>query len=84
MHSFYFYDLENDLKTDLKVVPFAYMDGALRDYQKNSIEEAKTQIKEVKRLVKEVKGQFTSIWHNESLSDQDRWKGWRSFESTWD
>ena len=35
------------------------MDGALRDYQKNSIEEAKVQIKEVKRLVKEVKGQFT-------------------------
>ena len=82
---FYFYDLENDVKTDLKVVPFAYMDGALRDYQKKSIEEAKVQIKEVKRLVQEVKGQFTSIWHNESLSDQDRWKGWREvFESTWD
>ena len=38
----------------------------------------------LKDEVKKVKGQFTSIWHNESLSDKDVWKGWRRvFESTW-
>ena len=34
--------------------------------------------------VKKVNGEFTSVWHNESLSNLDRWKGWREvFESTW-
>jgi hypothetical protein len=27
--------------------------------------------------VKQVNGTFISLWHNESLSDRLRWKGWR-------
>jgi hypothetical protein len=34
--------------------------------------------------VRKVNGPFTAVWHNESLSNQDRWKGWRLvFETTW-
>ena len=81
---FYFYDLENEITTNLKIFPFVYMDGVLKDRIKYSHDEAIVKITEIKDEVKKVKGQFTSIWHNESLSDEDIWKGWRRvFESTW-
>jgi hypothetical protein len=27
--------------------------------------------------VKAVRGEFITIWHNESFAENDRWKGWR-------
>lgn len=81
---FYFYDLKNEKASELKIIPFAYMDGVLNDKLKYSTEHAKSIIKKLKENVKQVNGQFNSVWHNESLSNQDRWKGWRAvFESTW-
>ena len=81
---FYFYDLENETKTTLKVIPFAYMDGALKDKMSLSTQTAIIEIKAVKKTVQKVKGQFTAVWHNESLSNLDRWVGWRDvFEATW-
>ena len=81
---FYFYDLNNEKTSELKIIPFAYMDGVLNDKLKYSPELAKKIINELKENVKQVNGQFNSVWHNESLSNQDRWKGWRAvFESTW-
>jgi len=81
---FYFYDLEKEKSTKLKLVPFSYMDGVLKDQLKYSIQASIRAIKELKNSVKNVNGQFTSIWHNESLSNQDRWSGWRKvFEATW-
>ena len=38
----------------------------------------------LRKNVAEVKGTFTSIWHNESLSNVDRWSGWQEvFEGSW-
>ena len=60
------------------------MDGVLNDNLKYSPKESLKLLKISNNNVKDVKGQFTCIWHNESLSNQDRWKGWRLvFESTW-
>ena len=81
---FYFYDLDNEKITSLKIVPFVYMDGVLNDKLKYNPEKCIQIIKDIKQKVKDVEGQFTCIWHNESLSNQDRWFGWRKvFESTW-
>jgi hypothetical protein len=81
---FYFYDLDKEEITDLKIVPFVYMDGVLNDKLKYNPKQSIQVIKDIKKQVKNVEGQFTSIWHNESLSNQDRWFGWREvFESTW-
>ncbi len=41
----------------------------------------KSAIKMVERLIKRVKraeGTFIGVFHNESLSDQNQWKGWRT------
>lgn len=81
---FYFYDLDNEKTTNLKIVPFVYMDGVLNDKLKYSPKKCIQIIIDIKQKVKDVDGQFTCVWHNESLSNQDRWIGWRQvFESTW-
>jgi len=80
---FYFYDLNADRVTELQIIPFAYMEGVLRDYMNLNIENAIDKIKVLKNEVKDVNGCFVGIWHNESLSDQARWKGWRKvYESS--
>ena len=74
--SFKWYDLEAETATDLTIHPFALMDGTLRDYMKV---DAATSLEIIKKLVdqvKEVNGTFISLWHNESLSGEKRWKGW--------
>jgi len=72
-----FYDLDIEAETKLRIHPFAVMDGTLRDYMELTPDEA---IEEIKKLIDEVKkidGTFSSLWHNEPLSDEKRWKGWR-------
>ncbi len=72
-----FYDLDLETETPLKVHPFAVMDGTLRDYMKLTPADALLTIKKLIDEVKAVNGTFISLWHNESLSDEQRWKGWR-------
>jgi len=80
---FYFYDLSKEQQTDLLLVPFTYMDGAFKDYMNYSINDSKGLIAKLKSNVEGVNGSFISVWHNESLSNQQRWSGWREvFEHT--
>ncbi len=74
---FYFYDLLDDSRTNLKLIPFQSMDISLRDYMGKTPEEALDILKKMMLEVKECGGTFISLWHNESLSDKGKWKGWR-------
>ena len=81
---FNYYDLNSEETTSLRLVPFAYMDGVLKDRMQLSAEDAILTIKQLKNEVQKVGGLFTAVWHNESLSDKDRWNGWKSvFNSSW-
>jgi hypothetical protein len=73
---FNFYDLDMDAETKLKIHPFTVMDGTLRDYLKVSESDAMSIISPLIKEVKSVNGTFISLWHNESLSNEKRWKGW--------
>ena len=75
--SFLFYDLEMENTTTLRIHPFAAMEGTLRDYNQLNTEESIARYKKIIAEVKQVGGTYISIWHNESLSDKKRWKGWR-------
>lgn len=77
-HPFQWFDLSNNRKTDLVVYPFAYMDGTLNEYLKVSPEGAKTRISELFEEVKNYGGQFSFIWHNETITDYKKWEGWSS------
>ncbi len=73
---FYFYDLDNEQITNLKIHPFAVMDATLKYYMKVNPEEAMNHIKPLIDEVRKVNGDFVSLWHNESLSENKLWEGW--------
>ncbi|MGE5383976.1 MAG: polysaccharide deacetylase family protein [Omnitrophica WOR_2 bacterium] len=74
--SFHWYDLEMERPTNLTIHPFMLMDGTLRDYLKVEAEGAMQYITPLIENVKSVGGTFISLFHNESLSEWRRWKGW--------
>ena len=79
---FYFYDLDFEIQTPLKIFPFALMDTTLNDYMQLTPKQSLGRIRDLKNQVKAVNGTFITLFHNESLSDYLRWKGWkRLYES---
>lgn len=75
--SFYFYDLERETETRLRIHPFAVMDATLRYYMKIMPAETLSYVGPLIKEIKDVNGTFITIWHNESISDQKPWEGWR-------
>lgn len=74
---FYFYDLDLDTTTQLKLTPFMLMDGTLKDYLGLTPEEAINCSKFLIDEVKNVNGTFVSLWHNHTINDKDDWAGWK-------
>ena len=74
---FYFYDLKKEKATSLRIHPFQVMDVTLKDYMGLTPEESKEAIKKLMLEVKKVGGTFTALWHNETLGEDKRWKGFR-------
>ncbi|HNV49923.1 MAG: polysaccharide deacetylase family protein [Bacteroidales bacterium] len=76
--AFNFYDLDMEVETSLRIHPFQVMDGTLRDYMQTDVDGAIEIIRKLIDEVKAVDGTFSSLWHNESLSNKKRWEGWRT------
>lgn len=76
--AFWFYDLKKDAPTRLRIHPFQFMDVAFKNHLKCSPDEAKEIIGEMMLEIRNYGGTFISLWHNESLSDQGEWAGWRT------
>ena len=74
--TFRFYDLENDMVTNLRVHPFAIMDGTMRDYLNLDMEASLRLAKQLVDEVKAVGGTFIYLTHNETLGGEQRWVGW--------
>ena len=74
---YYFYDLDEEKETALKVFPFQVMEANYKYYMKSTPSDAIAEIQKLIEEVREVNGTFISLWHNESLCDEGIWKGWR-------
>jgi len=74
--TFRFYDLENDMVTNLRIHPFALMDGTMRDYLNLDVDASLTLAKQLVDEVKAVGGTFIYLTHNETLGGEKRWVGW--------
>lgn len=74
---FYFFNLQTNQTTDLKVTPFAVMDVCFSDYLKYSPTEALKKIKKILTSTKKVNGLFVSLWHNESLGSKNQHFTWQ-------
>ena len=75
---FNFFDLDMDVETNLIVHPFAIMEGTLKDYRNISNPDVLDYVRNVIQQVKDLNGQLVTLWHNESLSNQKRWIGWKN------
>lgn len=73
---FYFYDLDFEIQTPLKVFPFAAMDTTLKDYLNFTPKRAYNTIIKLAKEVRNVDGTFITIFHNESVGGSGRWRGW--------
>ncbi len=75
---FYFYNIDFEIQTPLKVFPLAVMDGTLKDYLKLTVEESEQKILQLSFEVKKVGGTFITLFHNDTLSETERWLGWNT------
>ena len=69
---FYFYDLDYEMQTPLKINSFCVLDYVFR----NKIN-ASAEIKSLIDAVKKVNGIFNLVVHNYTFSEDDQWKGWK-------
>lgn len=74
---YHFYDVAEERKTNLKIVPFQVMDCTLYQYKGLDPFKAKELITKLIDETRSVGGLFVSIWHNTSLLDNSEWAGWR-------
>lgn len=74
---FYFYDLEKEESTGLRLHPFIFMDSAMIDHLKIPPGEAILEIQSLVGQVEKYGGEAIGIWHNYSLSEKDQYKGWQ-------
>jgi len=75
---FYFYDLDFEIQTPLRIHPFVVSDYAMGKNLGYSPEKALEETLELLRYAKENKLQFISLFHNDTLGRSEEWKGWRN------
>lgn len=73
---FYFYDIEYEIQTPLKIYPFAVMDVTLKDYMELSNNKSFKVMLALANEVKKVNGTFVTLFHNETFNPFGRFKGW--------
>jgi hypothetical protein len=80
---FYWYNLTLEESTSLEIVPFSAMDVAYKEFMKLMPMETVKSSYLIRHQIHDTKGCFCFVFHNESLSDYDTWKGWRIVFENW-
>ncbi len=75
---FYFYDLEEEKATNLRVHPFAVMDTTLKKYLHIRAKDLMDYLYPLIEETRVAHGNFTFIFHNESMGGSKVWKNWGS------
>ncbi len=69
---FYFFDVEKDETSELKLFPACIMESTFRDDIIIPVKEALPYFKQYFEEVNKVNGHFISIWHNDTLAANNR------------
>ncbi|MEI7596588.1 MAG: polysaccharide deacetylase family protein [Bacteroidota bacterium] len=75
---FYFYDIDMEVQTNLKVHPFQIMDATLKYYNKTDEDDVLSSVSPIIDAVKAVNGTLVTLWHNESISGISPWVNWEN------
>ena len=73
---FYFYDLKNEKTVLINIFPAVCMEVTYRDFFKISAEDFLQECKCLADEVRKVNGTFISIWHNNTLGEDDKGQSW--------
>ena len=76
---FYFYDLDDEIQTPLKIFPFVGIDTTLQYRLLLSPKKSWIRIKNIQKQIQQVNGTFVFLCHNALLSNNRRWEGWQAF-----
>jgi hypothetical protein len=74
---FYWYDVENEIQTDLKIHPFCFMEANSFYEQKLTAEQAYSEMMHYYSTCKNVGGQMITVWHNNIFGTDSEFKGWK-------
>lgn len=72
-----FFDLESDCETRLTIHPLVCIDSTFYHYKKCSLDEAEAIYRQIIDEAKLVGCTLSVVWHNQCLSNQFEWEGWR-------
>jgi hypothetical protein len=74
---FFWYDLENDIQTSLRIHPFCFMDANCYYEQKQNAQQAYEELMHYFNICKNVNGTLITIWHNNFLGTDKKFNGWK-------
>ena len=74
---FFWYDLENECTTLLKVHPFCFMEANSYYEQHFTLEQTSKELNHYYQACKAVNGQMITIWHNHFLGTDKMFEGWK-------
>jgi len=74
---FYWYDLEREEITTLKVHPLVFMDASVKHHMAAGPTESCELVSQLMEETYTTNGIFSYLWHNSSLSGFDGWKDYR-------
>ena len=72
---FFFYDLDYEVQTPLKITSYHIMDHAL--LKNKSLLDKKKFLNEIIKQVKQVNGEFVPVFHNYTFSNDIKWDGFK-------
>jgi hypothetical protein len=75
--SFYWYDLEKEERTGLRIFPFCFMDANAFYEQKYTAGKAMHELMHYYHLIRKVNGLMVTIWHNSFLGSDPQFAGWK-------
>jgi hypothetical protein len=75
--SFYWYNLQADAVTNLRLHPFCFMDANSFYEQGQTASRSWEELMHYYQVCKSVNGKFITIFHNNFLGEGKKFKGWR-------
>lgn len=75
--SFFWYDIDNEKQTDLKIHPFCFMDSTAHYDMKLSASEAFSRLEKMELFLHGTNSRLITVFHNFSLGTDKEWNGWR-------
>jgi len=75
--AFYWYDLERETATNLKLYPFCFMEANAYYEQRLTPAEALEEMRHYLAVTKACGGILCTIWHNTFLGTEEKFRGWR-------